>query len=163
MLSFSRWIAQTGLSDFVRDLLWIIPTVQTVHILALALLFTSVGAVALASYGRLGGRISPAATASRFAPWVWGALVVLLVTGSILIVGEPERELINWAFWIKIPLIVVAGLATAVLMSRLGKDALVDGSATLARSRGVALVLVLLWALVIVFGRLIAYAQIVSD
>ena len=92
--------------------------------------------------------------AGRFAPWVWGAFATLLASGTVLIIGEPERELINWAFWIKVPLLVAAAALTAVFLSRLA------GGGERAAARGPALVLVLLWCLVIVFGRLIAYAQI---
>jgi hypothetical protein len=154
MLAFSRWLAETPLSEAVQNILWIIPAVQTVHILSLAILLTSVGAVALASFGRLGRAVAMADMAGRFAPWVWGAFATLLATGTILIVGEPERELINWAFWIKVPLLVAAAALTAVFLSRLA------GGGERAAARGPALVLVLLWGLVIVFGRLIAYAQI---
>ena len=160
MLEFSRWIAATSLSALIDNALWVIPTVQTIHIICLALLFSSVGAVALASYGRLGKTVSLAQMGARFAPWIWGSLLILLITGTILIIGEPERELINWAFWIKIPLLVVTAAATALFMSSLGRSDTVGDVAFQARARTQINVLVGLWALVVIFGRLIAYAQI---
>jgi hypothetical protein len=160
MLAFSQWLAATPLSEAVQNILWLIPAVQTVHILSLAILLTSVGAVALASFGRLGRAVALADMAGRFAPWVWGAFAILLASGTILIIGEPVRELINWAFWIKVPLLVVAAGLTAVFLSRLARGRGPVDPARHAAARGPALGLVLLWCLVIVFGRLIAYAQI---
>ena len=94
---------------------------------------------------------------------MWVTLVVLLLTGTVLIIGEPEREFINWAFWIKMPLIVVAGAATAFLLSRLGQTDVVADVAARAQVRAPAVAVVVLWALVVVFGRLIAYGQISSQ
>lgn len=162
MLAFSQWIAASRLSAFVQDVLWLIPTLQTFHILALALLFSAVGAVTLRSFGRLARNAPAAELARRFSPWVWGALVVLLVTGTILIIGEPVRELINWAFWIKIPLLLAAAIATAVLFGKIAHQPATAGPAGDAATRPLAAGLVLVWALVIVFGRLIAYAQIAN-
>jgi uncharacterized membrane protein len=161
LLAFSEWLAATSLSTRVQNLLWLIPTLQTFHIIALAILFTSVGAVALRSFGRLGTEASPALVARRFQPWVWGALAVLLATGSVLIIGEPQREFINWAFWIKMPLIVIAALGTALQFSFLAHSEGTDPAVLQARGRLVAVALVALWVLVVIFGRLIAYAQII--
>ena len=49
------------------------------------------------------GRNGPDAgqTTRRFAPWLWGALGVLFVTGVLMIVGEPVRELLSLSFWLK--------------------------------------------------------------
>jgi len=160
VLGFSEWLAGTSASALVTNLLWVIPTFQTIHILALAILFTSVGAIALRSYGLLGLAATPAQTARRFTPWVWTALVALLVTGSVLILGEPVREFINWAFWIKIPLILIAAAATAAITNGLARSEGADPNAVIARARRGTAVIVLLWGLVVVFGRLIAYGQI---
>lgn len=160
MLGFSEWLAGTSASELVTNLLWVIPTFQTIHILALAILFTSIGAITLRSYGLLGVGATPAQTARRFTPWVWSALVVLFVTGSVLILGEPVREFINWAFWIKIPLIVVAAVATGAVTTWLAHSEGTDPNALVARAKRGSAILILLWGLVVVFGRLIAYGQI---
>ena len=68
MLAFSHWLAGTPLSGFVDGVLWLIPTLQTIHIICLALLFSTAGALALASFGHLARRVPLAQTARRFAP-----------------------------------------------------------------------------------------------
>jgi hypothetical protein len=145
----------------ITDLLWIIPTFQSIHIVALATLFTSVGAIALRSYGVLAVEASPAQIAQRFAPWIWLSLVVLLITGTVLIIGEPPRELVNWAFWIKIPLIVIASIATAVTIKGLANSEGASSEAVIARARSGTAFIVVVWTLVVVFGRLVAYGQMV--
>ena len=162
MLAFSHWLAATSLSAAIDGALWLIPTVQTIHIISLALLFSTAAALALASYGHLARNVPLAQTARRFAPWVWATLALLLGTGVILIIGEPEREFINWAFWIKMPLIVIAAAATAFLLSQLGQSEAVGDVIARAKVKAPATAVLLLWCLVVIFGRLIAYGQITS-
>jgi hypothetical protein len=51
----------------------------------------------------------------RFLPTIWPVLLILLITGSLLIVGEPQRSLVNSTFFLKMALLAVAILLTAGL------------------------------------------------
>ena len=82
-------------------------------------------------------------TTARFGPWVSWAFGVLLVTGVLMIVGEPARELLAISFWMKMALVLVAVSALAMLRRRPGKPL---AAATFLVVVGV-----------IVLGRLIAY------
>jgi len=42
---------------------------------------------------------TPQSVVRRYLPWMWTAIAVLLATGVILIVGEPNRVLANLVFW----------------------------------------------------------------
>jgi hypothetical protein len=101
-------------------------------------------------------------TARRYAPWLWGAMGVLLVTGILMVVGEPERELMSLSFWLKMSLIVV-GIAIATLFQlslrshgREGGEALVKRWTT----RSLAVLTFLVWCSIIILGRLIAYDHV---
>lgn len=158
MLSFAEWLASTSASATVTDILWLIPTLQTIHIICLAILFSSIFAIALGVNGKLGGETSAPVLARRFIPWVKIAFVVLVITGVLLIVGEPPREIMNWASWVKFPLIVVALIATANFYRTVANA---DAESVAAKAKSGIKTLVVLWALVIIFGRLIAYGQLV--
>ena len=94
---------------------------------------------------------------NRFAPWMWGGLVVMALTGSLLVIGEPIRELTTLSFWIKMALVVLAVLLTAFLGSQL-KSAPHDAATPLrGPARPTAYVLVVLWIAIIFLGRAIAY------
>ena len=56
-------------------------------------------------------------TTRRFAPWLWGALGVLFVTGVLMIVGEPVRELLSLSFWLKMALVGVGAALAAGISS----------------------------------------------
>ena len=153
------WLAHTGASDVIRKISWIIPTVQTIHILSISIVIASACLLDLRLLQLLRHPVSIAGMARRFIPWIWGALCVLLLTGSILIVGEPGRELLNAMFWIKMSLIVVAVGVTASLQFTLRRN---HGFWELSRgrrglARATAVLSLVLWLSVIVAGRWIAY------
>jgi Family of unknown function (DUF6644) len=45
--NFAQWLSDTAPSRFIQDILWIIPAVQTVHILAIAVVLSSVAMIEL--------------------------------------------------------------------------------------------------------------------
>jgi uncharacterized membrane protein SirB2 len=101
-------ISSTNLSQAIQNYDWAIPTIQSIHILAVCVVLSSVGMIVLRLMGWAGTRTSVADTAGRYVPWLWGALVVLACTGLLLVIGEPRRELTNIMFQIKMLLVLCA-------------------------------------------------------
>lgn len=153
---FCAWLDQTPVSQTIQTKAWIVPTVQTVHILAIAVVTTSALMVNLRVIGAVGRDQSPARVGQRFLPFVWWSLLVLLLTGAIMIIGEPARALKNGVFQLKIALILVAMALTATLQASLTTDATFG-----RRARGalfaIAIASIMLWAGIICAGRWIAY------
>lgn len=78
--SFCDWLAQTPISMIIQSVSWIIPMVQSIHIMAVTIVVGSVLAVDMKLLGVV-GRGSPVSAATRrYLPWIWAALVVLLLT-----------------------------------------------------------------------------------
>lgn len=94
MLALAQWLSETPMSLRLRDVLWLIPLVQTIHILAIAVVVSSVLMIDL-RFLRITRSQSIAATAHRFVPWLWSGLAVLAVSGVTLIIAEPKRALAN--------------------------------------------------------------------
>src|SRR5713226_3199506 len=107
MLDVAQWLAGTSVSRGVQQVLWLIPLLQAIHILAIAMVLSSVAMVELRILG-LARSQTMAQTARRFVPWIWWGLVVLAATGIVLIVGEPKRALPNPAFQLKMLLLALA-------------------------------------------------------
>jgi putative copper export protein len=95
----------------------------------------------------------------RFAPWLWGALGVLLVTGVVMVVGEPVRELLSLSFWLKMSLILVGSALAAGFQLTLGRSEREwdESSVSSWTTRVLATVTFLVWCSIVVLGRLIAY------
>ena len=158
MARFIDWLAQTPLSVAIQTHEWVIPTVQSIHIVAIGGALGSVFMVTLRIFGWAGGDESMARMNARFGPWLTAALVVLLATGIIMIIGEPARELLTLSFWLKMILIVI-GTAVAWTFQRAVRrhQEHWDAAAGAAGVRTLAVVTLLIWLGIVVLGRLIAY------
>ncbi len=160
LTAFSKALAATSASLWVQEQAWVIPAVQSIHILALAVIMASSGMLNLRLAGFIGRDEELRGTARRFLPWIWWALPVQLVTGIILIVGEPARELLSWAFWLKMAMLAAVIVITVPLQRAL-EDAPYRDMAPAKRAavRGAALAGLVLWLGIVTCGRWIAYVQ----
>jgi hypothetical protein len=157
----SKWLAATPLSHTIQTTSWIIPTIQIIHILGVAVLFSSAVLVDLRIWRLLERDIPLAQVARRFLPPIWPVLLILLVTGSLLIVGEPRRSLLNSTFYLKMALLAVAILLTAGLQRSISSSPNSwdkDRGRRLA-ARFAATASIALWCGILFAGRWIAYTQ----
>ena len=160
---FGVWLAATPASVLIQTVSWIIPTVQSLHILAIATVLACVALIDLRLIGAFSKRESLADIVQRFAPWMWRALLVLLLSGSILITAEPGRSLENPAFQLKLIMIVTV----ATLMYVVQRALRIDGqywALTASRRwtlRSITGASVVLWVSIVIAGRWIAYAGLV--
>ena len=158
---FCQWLASTPVSSTIQDVSWIIPLTQTVHIACIAILIGSVAMLDLRMFGIAGRSDSIGMTARRLLPWVWGPLPVFLLTGLILIVAEPSRELENATFVNKMILLAAAIAVMGLLQATLRRDpGFWDASPARAWwARFLAVVSLTLFIAIIFAGRLIAYSD----
>jgi hypothetical protein len=156
----SKWLAATSLSHTIQTTSWIIPTLQTIHILCVAVGFSSAVLVDLRIW-RLTQRDVPLSDVGRrFLPLIWPVVVILLLTGSLLIVGEPRRSLVNDSFYIKMVLLAFALVLTGLLQWSLTAPGFWERDVVhRVVGRVAALASILVWSGIIFAGRFIAYTQ----
>jgi uncharacterized protein DUF6644 len=162
MLDFAHWLAQTRLSLAIQTHFWVIPTVQSIHIVAIGIVMSSVFMMDLRVLGWAGTDQTLSQMTRRFAPWLWGALGALFVTGGLMVVGEPVRELLSLSFWLKMSLIIV-GAAVAAGFQLTLKRSSGDWERSFGNRRTtkcLAMVTFLVWCSVVILGRLIAYDHV---
>lgn len=159
--AFCDWLSGTPLSLTIQGVSWIIPMVQSVHIIAVTMVMGSVLMTDMKLLGVVGRGVSVKQMNRRFLPWIGGALVVLLLTGSVLTIAEPARELINNVFRFKMALIVVICALTAVFHKIVQSHADGWGEATgnTWTVRAFALISLAIWVAIVMCGRWIAYAE----
>ncbi len=87
---------------------------RRIHILAIAAVLSSVLMIHFRLLGWTARQVTLGDVAYRFLPWVWGGLIALALSGTVLIIGEPVRSLLNPAFQIKMTLLLFAIAATAI-------------------------------------------------
>jgi hypothetical protein len=155
----SSALYSTAISTGIRESAAIIPTTQSIHIIAIAVVVGSALVTDLRLAGVLATDESPQIVVRRYLPWMWAALAVLLTTGAILAVGEPNRVLANPVFWSKMGLVVLAFLLTLLFRYPiLHPQFRLEHARWAALAKPMAWLSLLVWIAVIFCGRWIAYA-----
>ena len=159
---FADWLAQTPVSVAIQTHEWIIPTVQSIHIVLIGVVLGSVLMIDLRILRWAGRDETLAATAARFAPWLSWALAALLVTGVTMVVGEPARELLAFSFWVKLTLVAIGTVVTLAFRRSLRRHEAEweTGLINQTRVRAFAVFTLVIWLCVVILGRLIAYDHV---
>ncbi len=152
---------QAGALWALRTLPGFPPIIQTVHILGIA--------VVMASVVMLDLRILCVAVPSqkipemtnRLMPWLWWALASNLVSGAFFLFGRPNRYFNNPVFGWKIGFLIPAVLLTLFfhLMSKQQENYWELNAKRLWSARAIALLSLVLWVMVAMAGRWIAYVE----
>jgi uncharacterized membrane protein len=151
------------MNSWIKDVAeWLIPSIQSIHILAIAVVVGSVFLMSLRVLGVAGTDQTVRQVNRRFMPWFYAALWVLLATGAVLIVSEPPRELLAFSFWAKMAFLAV-GIAIAVGFSRSVRADETRWEGDLSKRgsvRAMAVGAIVITVIVILLGRLIAYNHV---
>jgi hypothetical protein len=159
VLEFAEWLQSTPFSITIQSNGLVIPLLQSIHILTIGVVFVSILMIVLRVLGSVRADEPFAAVWGRFAPWTRSGLVVMLVTGVLLAIGEPIRQVSSLSFWLKMALLSI-GVASAVAFGRALKPAtliVVEGAPFSLATKSAAVATLVLWLAVIFLGRAIAY------
>jgi hypothetical protein len=162
MLHFTEWLSQTSFSLAIQTHEWVIPTVQSIHIAAIGVVLASIFMIDLRVLGLAGRDQSLLETTGRFGPWLSAALCVLLMTGAMMVLGEPARELMAFSFWLKMFLVAFGTLVAAAFQMALRRnephwEISITKRAT---TKLLAVATLLIWVFIVILGRLIAYDHV---
>ena len=157
MQEFGEWLQGTPVSVMIQSIKWIIPLLQSIHIVTIGVVFISSLMIALRVLGRVRTDEPFNDVWRRFAPWMWSGLVVMAVTGLILVLGEPIREFTALSFWIKMTLLAIAIVSTAAFGRSLRGTTVAARPEFSAAAKTVAITNIVIWLAIIFLGRAIAY------
>ena len=147
------------MSQTIQTVNWIVPAVQTVHILAIAAVMGSALMINLRLVGILGRGEPLPRYSARFLPVIWWTLPILLASGLVMIIGEPVRSLQSPIFQLKMCLVIAAIAITLGYQIPLGKNPSFWelSSGRRAASWILAGVSLAIWVGIVFAGRWIAY------
>ncbi|HTS81718.1 MAG TPA: DUF6644 family protein [Myxococcaceae bacterium] len=159
--AFCSWLELTAPSRMLQRIEWIVPAVQTVHILGIAAVMGATLFLNLRLLGLTGRDVPVSRVSARFVPVVWTALVILLLTGLVMIAAEPARSLLNPVFQLKM-LLLLGAVTLTLLTARAIRGTPEGWAATRARwfAPASAIVSSALWVAILCAGRWIAYARV---
>lgn len=171
LYAFTEWLRTTWVTDaslaisdwkasmWLDTHFWAIPIMQVIHILSISTAFGSILMINLRIFRLAGTDRTFAETERRYVRWIWWSLVMLLLSGIGMTIAEPVRELVNPVFWIKMPLVVVAVLVSLWFHHRSMRRLAAGGAPGPVMKTG-ALFIIVLWCVIMLCGRWIAYAPV---
>jgi hypothetical protein len=156
---FCEWLATTQGSIALHESLYMYPVVESAHVLTLCVFIGLAAILDLRLLGLTLRRVPFSEVAARLLPFMAGGFLVMIVTGALLFYAIPVRSFHNVFFRAKMIMLALAGLNAWVFHRRVYRRVLewdLDPIAPRAARVGGAVSLVL-WAAIIVSGRMIAY------
>lgn len=158
-MDIGQTLHQLPLAVFLRGNAWAFPLVETIHILAIAVLFGSILMVDLRILG-LSRSLSLRQLASHVLPLTLLGFAIAAASGLLLFIAHAADLIGNRVFILKLGLIFLAGINAAVFHAGPYVHVAEWESATSApaSARAMASASIVLWVAVIACGRWIAYA-----
>jgi uncharacterized protein YacL len=153
LLDRTRW------SVALHQSVWVYPVIESVHVLCLCLFLGMAILLDLRLLGVTMKKVPVSEVAGRLLPWTVAGFIVMVITGALLFYGIPLRTYTNIFFRIKVALLLLAGINVWIFHSGIYlKIADWDTAAVPpARARMAGALSLVLWAGVVVAGRMIAY------
>jgi Tfp pilus assembly protein PilN len=152
-----EWIESTDLSTAIREGALYYPIIGGVHLLGIALFGGMVLMTDLRLLGWAMRRIPVSDIVRQLQAWKWAGFIVVAASGLLLAWAEPQKLYRSPAFWVKMALLALVGVHALVFRPRVyGNTAKLDVAVT-AEAKLAAAISLILWAGLIVSGRLIAY------
>ncbi len=154
-----EWIEATDLSTAIREGALLYPIIGGFHLLAIALFGGMLVATDLRLLGLAMQRRAVSDVVLQFRGWKRLGFFILMVSGLLLAWAEPRKLYRSPSFWIKMGLMVMVGVHALVYrQSVYGNPEQLD--AKVSRNARIAAVLsLILWAGLVVSGRLIAFDE----
>lgn len=155
----TEWLLGLSLNQWIQATVWAWPVFEILHFLGLSLLLGGLLVIDLRLMG-LYRELSLQATHSML-PWVMIGFLINLLTGTLFVIGDPERYLIHMGFQLKMLLVMLAGLNVVWFYLRIYRQLHTwpdHGSATM-EAKIIGGLSLFLWFAVLVLGRLIPYVS----
>jgi hypothetical protein len=159
--AFLTWLEGTPLSLSIRESAWAFPTIEAVHVIALALVVGTIAIVDLRLLGLASTAQSVRGLCREVLPWTWGAFSLAVTTGALMFASHATGYFGNTAFRIKLLLLAAAGVNMLVFqlvthrgIARWDRDATLPLPARLAGAISLTC-----WVAVVFFGRWIGFTM----
>ena len=159
LLSLLEWLASTRWSIDLHESLYMYPLVESTHVLSLTLFVGLTAMMDLRLLGLTMRAVPVSQVTTRLLPWIRIGFGVMMFTGVLLFYAIPVRNYQNIFFRVKMVLLVLAGLNVWYFHTRTERtvDAWDLAARTPKAARVAAIASLVLWASVVVTGRMIAY------
>jgi hypothetical protein len=156
LLPFIDWVASSPLSHAISTSTWAFAVIESIHLLALSVIGGAVLIVDLRLLG-FGIKTQTLEEVARWVqPWFFASWAVMIVTGLLLFVSEPQKLYYSTPFAVKM-ICLLLGTIFALTVRRKVTEA-GEGSVSPMTMKLIALVSLMLWFGVGAGGRWIGFS-----
>jgi hypothetical protein len=150
------WLAHTSYAEWVNQS-WGWPLALTIHAFGTATVVGLIFIIGLRLFGLF--QTIPYSAMNRLVPYIWFAAACQIISGITLWMTKPAQYLADGMFEVKISFLVIAIVVMWYLQQTMRREAANWDAKGAVSPRGLKLVSAacLLWAAVLVGGRLTAY------
>ena len=159
MFAVCQWLQHTPVATAISESIWLFPLIEGSHILALPL---SVGMILIFDLRLLGLAFwggPPSRIMNDLLRWSKIGFAIMFITGGFLFISQAEKAYANAFFRTKLILLLVMGVNAAVYQvffyPKMSEWNLAGRAP--AGARFCALLSLIIWIVVIVCGRTMAY------
>lgn len=163
--SWFEWVQEFPTSVLIRESIYGYPVLLTAHAVSMAAFAGLIVMMDLRLVGVAYRGTPLTEIQKRLFPWQMAALAISSATGLVLFYGQPMRYYGKAFFWMKIALMVAAGV-NALAFHLTTYRTVGDWDSDISTPRGARLaggLSLAFWAGVVVFGRLTAYNWLTYD
>ena len=151
------WMENTPINEVVMYYRWSWPALETFHFLGLCML---IGAILVMDLRLIGfQRVIPLKAVHGLMPVAIAGFTINLVTGLGFLFGDPVLYAINYAFWVKMALVLLAGVNFIWYLRKVEPSLATLGphDATPMTAKFAGAASLVLWFGVLSYGRLLPY------
>lgn len=146
------------LSVAIREVPFAFAAVETVHVIALAIVFGSIVIVDLRLLGVASKNITVSEISHELLKWTWGAFALALVSGAIMFMARAPEYMINREFILKFVVMALAGVNMAAFHVGIWRKVETwDFGPTPVAAKVAGLISLSCWIVIVGFGRWIGY------
>lgn len=151
------WMVTTPINALVIGYAWSWPTLESLHFLALC---TLMGSLLIMDLRLIGFQnVIPLKAVHSLMPLAIVSFAINLITGVGFLFGDPYTYAANYAFWVKMGLIVLAGINFLVYFTKVEPSIINLGpnEPTPPLAKAVGVMSLVFWFGVLSYGRLLPY------
>ena len=154
-------IEASGLGEWMRGSLKAMPVVESIHVMAIAILFGTILIVDLRLLGFPNTRRSFTLVSDELLRFTWAAFVIALITGAMMFAANASTYFVNTPFRWKMLALVVAGINMAIFQLRTvrGVAGWDRNAPAPVAGRVAGAVSILTWTAVIFLGRWVGFTK----
>jgi hypothetical protein len=110
----TTWLERSSLGVAIAESEWMFPTIETVHVIAIALVVGSIVALDLRLLGLAWQKRSVTEVAEDVLPLTWVCFVIAVIAGGLMFVSAARKYTYDLPFQLKMGLLVLAGVNMAI-------------------------------------------------